>query len=251
MSARQPARRRKPAPSALPACLTGARSTRLLVELAHDLRSPLTAILTLAESLQSGVSGPVSPAQAAQLALIHASALRLCETTSDTLELARGTEGNAEPVQPLSLATSLADVRATVLPMATEKGLAVELVTEGRDRCLGQERGLRRVLLNLATNALKATQQGRVTLVAREIGGDRVEFAVIDTGPGLRLAAVRALWRPFQPTARGPHAIFSSSGLGLAICRKLVDEMGGTLTVASQVGSGTRFAFTLVLPVTK
>lgn len=250
MSPRRATQRAKAAPP-LPACLCGTRSTRLLVELAHDLRSPLTAILTLAESLQGGLSGPLTPAQQAQLALIHASALRLCETTSDTLELARGSEGTPEAPHALSIPAILADVRATVLPMATEKELEVAVVVECRPHRLGHERGLRRVLLNLATNALKATQQGQVTLVAREGAGEAVEFAVIDTGPGLRLAAVRALWRPFQPTARGPHAIFSSSGLGLAICRKLVEEMGGALTVKSQVGSGTTFAFDLILPVTE
>jgi signal transduction histidine kinase len=248
MSPRRTARAHTAPPTALPACLCGSRSTRLLVELAHDLRSPLTAILTLAESLQSGRSGPLTRAQEAQLSLIHASALRLCETTSDTLELARGTEGEGESTRPLSIREVLEDVRATVLPMATEKDLAVVIAFEGHDRRLGRERGLRRVLLNLATNALKATRQGSVTLTVTETRGDRMEFAVTDTGPGLRLAAVRALWRPFQPTARGPHAIFSSSGLGLAICRKLVGEMGGTLTVTSKQGSGTRFAFVVTLP---
>jgi signal transduction histidine kinase len=216
--------------------------------LAHDLRSPLTAILTLAESLQDGRSGPLTPGQQTQLSLIHASALRLCETTSDTLELARGEEGAVESLQELSVNGILADVRATVMPMATEKQLEVTITADCRDRRRGMERGLRRVLLNLATNALKATQQGSVQLSAIDTGAGKIEFSVVDTGPGLRLAAVRALWRPFHPTSRGPHAIFSSSGLGLAICRKLVAEMGGELKVASKPGTGTRFHFEIPLP---
>lgn len=245
---------RRPAPAGeapLPACLTGSRSTRLLVELAHDLRSPLTAILTLAESMQDGRSGALTEAQRTQLALIHASALRLCETTSDTLELARGGEGAAEPMRGLSLAGILTDVRTTVLPMAQEKELAVELKVEGEDRRMGMERALRRVLLNLATNALKATREGKVEIAATAVGRERVRFEVIDTGPGLRLEALRALWRPFLPSATGPHAIFTSSGLGLAICRKLVAEMGGELRVASKLGKGTRFVFEITLPATK
>jgi signal transduction histidine kinase len=233
---------------ALPACLTGARSTQMLVEMAHDLRSPLTAILTLAESLQSGRSGPLTPGQHKQLGLIYASALRLCETTSDTLEFARGEEGGQNPRHPFSVAQVLRDVRTTVLPMAEEKELNVRVAGPAHDRRHGEERALRRVLLNLTTNALKMTERGGVDLVVEEEAGDLLRFTVEDTGPGISPAALKTLWHPFRPTARGPHSMFSSSGLGLAICRKLVAQMGGKIMVASELGVGTRFSFSIPLP---
>jgi signal transduction histidine kinase len=238
-----------PRTAPLPPCLTGERCTQFLVELAHDIRSPLTAILTLAESLQSGVSGPLTPAQQNQLALIHASALRLCGTTSDTLDLARGDAGEADAPQRLSLRTLLEEVRETVMPMAAEKGVAVTLVVEGADARLGQDRRIRRTLLNLATNALKATDQGRVDLIARSAGTGTMRFEVVDTGPGMDLQTLRHLWKPFRPTARGRHSAFSSAGLGLAICRKLVAEMGGELRVSTELGVGSRFHFTIPLPL--
>jgi signal transduction histidine kinase len=118
-----------------------------------------------------------------------------------------------------------------------------------RDRRQGEEFALRRVLLNLTTNALKATQRGSVGIMAEEEDGDRLRFTVDDTGPGISPAAMKTLWHPFRPNARGPHSIFSSSGLGLAICRKLVGQMGGRIQVASELGVGTRFSFTIPLPV--
>jgi signal transduction histidine kinase len=223
----------------------------MLVEMAHDLRSPLTAILTLAESLQSGRSGPLTSGQHKQLGLIYASALQLCETTSDTLELARGDEGGQSRRRPFSVERVLHDVRTTVLPMAEEKELDVRVAPPTRDRRHGEERALRRVLLNLTTNALKMTQQGGVDILVEEEAGDRLRFIVDDTGPGISPAAMKSLWHPFRPNARGPHSIFSSSGLGLAICRKLVDQMGGRIQVDSELGVGTRFSFTIPLPVAR
>src|SRR2546423_12903862 len=80
----------EPEPPDLAACLTGPHGLDLVVELAHDLRSPLTSILFLAEALQQGQGGPVTPEQTRQLGLIYSAALCLCATASDVLELARG-----------------------------------------------------------------------------------------------------------------------------------------------------------------
>lgn len=233
--------------SPLPACLTGSHSTQLLVELAHDLRSPLTAILTLAESLRSGVSGPLTHSQRRQLALIHASALRLCGTTSDTLELAQGDAGARPAPQRFSVAEVLKDVRATVLPMAEEKEIRLEVRCNVTTPRLGDVRALRRTLLNLTTNGVKATERGGVRVTAQPGTDGTVTFAVRDTGPGMDLATLQTLWQPFRPMADGRHSVFSSSGLGLSICRKLVTRMGGELRVSSALGTGSRFSFTIPL----
>jgi signal transduction histidine kinase len=241
------AQRVAPDVARLPACLAGPRSTQLLVELAHDLRSPLTSMLVLAESLLSGVSGRLSAGQEQQLRLLYAAALRLCETTSDTLELARETGAPADEVTEFVVARVIDDVRRTVLPMAEEKGLRVECEVDIAEVRAGSVRALQRTLLNLTTNALKAAEQGVVRISARARRGALVEFAVTDDGPGMTLETLRTLWEPFRPVARGRHSIFSSSGLGLAICRKLVTQMGGAIRVRTELGRGSRFAFTVPL----
>ena len=243
--------RARPAASPLPACLSGPRSTQLLVELAHDLRSPLTSMLVLAESLLSGSSGQLSPAQEQQIRLLYTAALRLCETTSDTLELAREHSAPAEAESTFAVARVVDDVRLTVLPMAEEKGIRVATDVEVAEVRSGSLRALRRTLLNLTTNALKASERGTVRISARARRGALVEFTVTDEGPGMTLETLRTLWEPFRPVAQGRHAIFSSSGLGLAICRKLVAQMGGEIRVRTALGRGSSFSFTVPLPRTR
>jgi len=239
----------EPEPQDLTACLAGPNGLELVVELAHDLRSPLTSILFLAEALQQGQGGTVTPEQSRQLGLIYSAALCLCATASDVLELARG--GNRlvdRSPAPFSVAETFASVRSMVLPIAHEKGLAVRLVHPVPERRVGHARALSRVLLNLATNAVKFTDTGFVELAARPIDSNRLEFSVQDTGAGVDPALLRTLYQPVRPTPAGGRHHFSSSGLGLAICRKLVKAMGTELQVETRPNWGTRFFFEVECP---
>jgi signal transduction histidine kinase len=230
--------------------LSGSDGLELLADVAHDLRSPLTSILFLAETLQRGQSGDVNDVQHRQLGLIYMAALGLSSVASDIIELTRG--GNQlvekEPV-PLSVAAVLEAVQDIVRPMAEEKRLAVRLAGPATDERLGHPVALSRVLLNLTTNALKFTDQGYVEIVTQEIGLGRVEFAVRDSGKGIDPALVSSLYEPLRAAAgRGRGQRFSQTGLGLTICRKLVEAMGSELRVETRPGWGTRFFFELDLP---
>ncbi|HEV8265273.1 MAG TPA: HAMP domain-containing sensor histidine kinase [Gemmatimonadales bacterium] len=239
-------------PRDLAACFTDRHGLDLVVEMAHDLRSPLTSILFLAEALQRGHSGVVNETQRRQLGLIRSAALGLCAAASDVLEMTRG--GNRlvqREATPFSISDVLASVRDLVTPLAEEKGLDLRFLAPELGERVGHERAVARVLLNLTTNALKYTDQGLVEVAARETGESRIEFSVRDTGPGMDPEAVRALYQPFPQRASGLGAggqYFSSSGLGLAICRKLVTALGSELTVRTWPGGGTRFAFEIDLP---
>src|SRR5690606_34479880 len=147
--------------------LSGPDGLELVVEVAHDLRSPLTSILFLAETLQRGRSGPVNEVQERQLGLIYSAAFGLSAMASDVIELARGGDrlASAEPV-PFSVADVIHSVRDIVQPMAEEKGLAVVIHTPDSDFRVGHPGALNRVLLNLTTNALKFTSEGQVEVSA-------------------------------------------------------------------------------------
>lgn len=231
--------------------LSGPDGAELLVEVAHDLRSPLTAILFLAETLLRGRSGPVNAVQERQLGLIYSAAFGLSSVASDVLELVRGSERvmDLEPA-PFSLHELLEHIRGIVLPMAEEKGLRLDLSAPTPDLRVGHQVALTRVLLNLTTNALKFTNEGVVTVRATAVDARRVEFSVQDTGRGIPPAAMATLFEPFRrrPDARHQFA-FSGSGLGLSICRKFVDAMQSTLEVETAPHQGTRFYFVLDLPV--
>jgi signal transduction histidine kinase len=108
---------------------------------------------------------------------------------------------------------------------------------------------LSRVLLNLTTNALKFTAEGFVEVVARQTAPRRIEFSVRDTGRGIPPQSMATLFEPFRRRQKPGEYAFSGSGLGLSICRKLVEAMGSSLQIETQQGQGTRFHFELDLPV--
>jgi signal transduction histidine kinase len=222
----------------------------LVVEVAHDLRSPLTSILFLAETLQRARSGAVNPVQERQLGLIYSAAFGLSSVASDVIELARGGDRlvDLDPI-PFSVTDILESVRDIVQPIAEEKSLTVKLSTPEADFRIGHPVALSRVLLNLTTNALKFTAEGFVEVVARQTVARRIEFSVRDTGRGIPPQSMATLFEPFRRRQKPGEYAFSGSGLGLSICRKLVEAMGSVLQVETQQGIGTRFHFELDLPL--
>ena len=221
----------------------------LVVEVAHDLRSPLTSILFLAETLQRGRSGPVNNIQERQLGLIYSAAFGLSSVASDVIELARGGDRlvDLDPI-PFSVTDILESVRDIVQPIAEEKNLTVQVTAPESDFRIGHPVALSRVLLNLTTNALKFTAEGFVELSAIQRTGRSVEFSVRDTGRGIPPQSMATLFEPFRRRQKPGEYAFSGSGLGLSICRKLVEAMGSVMQVETAPGYGTRFYFVLDLP---
>ena len=221
----------------------------LIVELAHDLRSPLNSILFLSEVLRSGQSGEVSDHQKRQLGLIYSATLGMVSVVGDVMDLAGEYKGvTDEEAAPFSLGQVFESVREMVLPMGDEKGIELEFELPEYDRCIGHPGPLGRVLLNLTTNALKFTEEGRVTVSAVKVGRDQMEFSVRDTGRGIPEGKQAALFQPFRKSENREGYFFSGSGLGLSIARRLVAAMDSELEIESTVGEGTRFYFRVELP---
>ncbi len=232
--------------------LTGPDGLDLVVEVAHDLRSPVTSVIFLAETLARGQSGEINDLQKRQLRLIYSAALGLSSMASDVIELARGGDQLVErEASPFSVAEILESVTDMVRPIAEEKGLVLRTEAPPSDHRLGRPVALSRVLLNLTTNALKFTDEGFVEIMTRATGRTHVEFSVRDTGHGISDEALASLYQPFRRTrARAGRSgyYFSGTGLGLAMCRKLVEAMGTELQLETKAGWGTRFYFTIDLP---
>jgi signal transduction histidine kinase len=222
----------------------------LMVEIAHDLRSPLTSILFLSELLHNGHSGEVNELQRRQLALIYSAALGLSGLVSNSIELASGGErlADTEP-RPFSIVQTLEAVQDIVRPMAEEKGLTLHLLAQALDLRIGHPVALSRALLNLACNALKFTEDGFVEIAAVAKHGAYVEFSVRDTGPGIDPQALNRLYQPFPRSGVRSGFTFSGTGLGLAISRKLIAAMGSELQVETELSWGTCFRFEVNLPL--
>lgn len=232
--------------------LSGPDGLTLVVAVAHDIRSPLTSIRCLAETLERGHSGPVTDVQRKQLRLIYSASLGLTSMASDVIEMARRGDqlSEQEPV-PFSVAEVLEAVVDMVRPIAEEKGLAVRFTPPPSDQRTGRPIALSRVLLNLATNALKFTDEGSIEIVCRPTSLSRLEFSVKDTGRGISDEALSSLYRPFRRTsgrAARSGFLFSGTGLGLAMCRKLLEAMDAELQFETAANVGTRFFFEIELP---
>ena len=232
--------------------LSGMEAPKLLAEVAHDMRSPLGSILFLSERLRNGQSGPVTSLMTRQLGLVYSAALGLSGLANDVMELARGGLRLMDhPPIPFSVTDIMQQTLNIVRPMAEEKGLLLEATVPEVDARLGFPAALGRVLLNLTTNALKFTEQGSVRLTAEPLDRTRLEFSVADTGRGIPPAVMHTLFEAFRLRGKNNDYFFSSAGLGLATCHKLIAAMGSELKVDSVVDRGTRFYFQLDLPAAR
>src|SRR5712691_11295002 len=230
--------------------LAGLDGFEFLIEFVHDMRSPLSSLQLLADRLQQGWSGPLTPLQLRQLRLMYAAAHALNTVTTNALQLTRECDQLEEPeARPFSVTKLLSEVQDVVRTLAAQKGLEVAFIRPNIDRRLGHPIELQRILLNLVTNALKFTRAGTITVIATDRDESHVEFAVQDTGPGIHSSAQQTLFQPFRKSSGARRAIFSATGLGLVITQRLVAALGGQLTYDTAPGKGTRFFFTLDLPV--
>lgn len=225
--------------------LTGSESASALVAIAHDIRSPLSSILILVDSLRRrhGAWGEIHERQ---LGLIYGATQGLATLASDLMDAARGEELLSAAPMPFSIAETMRSVAAIVQPIAEEKGLELMITPPATDARVGHATSLHRVLLNLASNALRYTDSGTVTLGCRETSPDTLRFWVHDTGKGLPPNVRATLFDAFRPEETSLR--FSSSGLGLATVRALLAALDSDLRVQTAEGQGTLMSFDLVMP---
>jgi signal transduction histidine kinase len=226
--------------------LSGQDAQQLVVEMAHDMRSPLGSILFLVDTIRRGQSGTVTQVQERQLGLVYGAALGLSTLASDVVDAINGDRLVDGLRTPFSITEVLLGVCAIVRPLAEEKNLVLNTTFPQIDGRLGYPSALSRVLLNLTTNALRYTERGSVAVGATEHSPTLIEFWIEDTGRGIPDNVLAMLFDGFRPGSVGIR--FSSAGLGLAICRNLLEKMGSSLLVDTAVEEGTRFSFRIELP---
>jgi len=221
--------------------------SQFLANMSHEIRTPLNGILGVADVL---ASAKLSSQQGELVGVIQTSGALLNALLTDLLDLARVEAGAAElRPEPTSLAELVRAVRGLYAPRAKQKGLALTIEMDeadcGRVACDGMR--LRQVVGNLVSNAVKFTEAGEVAIrVTRS--GDRVTFAVRDTGVGFDEAQKASLFGRFQQGDDSSTRRHGGAGLGLAICKEYVGLMGGELDCVSAPGLGSTFAFTIDLP---
>ena len=227
--------------------------TRFLSTMSHEIRTPINGVLGGAELL---LASDLDPRQRECLEVITRSGDSLLATLNDMLDFAKLEAGELElETIPFDLATLAFDVIELMRPRATGKRLEfiVDLDPGLPPRLLGDPTRLRQTLGNLVSNAIKFTDQGLVLVKARlvAVAGDRVGFtlAVTDTGTGIPLEAQANLFQPFTQLDGSAARKYGGAGMGLALCRRFLDAMGGRITLDSAEGRGSTFTLHLELPV--
>ncbi|MEI6412713.1 MAG: response regulator [Pseudomonadota bacterium] len=220
-----------------------------LANMSHEFRTPLNAILGFAQILEHDTRIPADERR--HIATIHRSGHHLLTLINDVLEISRIEAGRVQiQTESFDLPAVLTAVTDMILVRTEAKGLA--FTTESPSHLphyvVGDAHHLSQVLINLLGNAVKYTDQGRICLTLTLLPGQHIGFAVTDTGPGIAQEDQGRVFQAFYQTGSG-MAKGDGTGLGLTISREFVRLMGGDLTVESQWGAGSRFAFALPLPV--
>jgi signal transduction histidine kinase len=228
-----------------PTNMLGESELRVVSDVVHDLRSPLSSILLLSEALYDRYHSRGDEVAQRQAGLIHGAALAMHALVTDARDLARGGQTLMDPAPvSFSLSEVIGTISCLVRPLAEEKGLTFGVTVPEHIVSIGHPTALTRVLLNLVTNGLKFTETGFVEVAATVAGDGRTTFTVRDTGVGLppRIAALldgEPLRRSVDPASvSGEFGI----GLGLLLCARLVHLMQGTIRVLETSCEGTCLA---------
>ena len=222
--------------------------SEFLAAMSHEIRTPMNGILGM---LRIVGDSALSDDQRARLAVIQSSSQTLLGILNDILDYSKIETGEIllEP-RDFDLRQLVEDIQALMRFRATEEGLRLETRIAGDvpEFVRGDAGKLSQILLNLIGNGIKFTQQGRVALTI-EMAGETADgevslnFAIEDTGPGIPRAEQQRLFEPFYQVDPRNARRHGGTGLGLAISRRLVAAMGGTLSVESEPGRGSRFFF--------
>lgn len=241
-----------------------------LANVSHELRTPLAAIVGFVEMLRDGAYGELTPRQVGPVERIETSANHLRELVDDILDLSKLAAARKEVHrEPIALRPFVLDVASEIEPLVQEKGLALSIaVGTTLPRLRTDPAHLRQILVNLLGNSVKYTERGSISIRARMIDasgseaqraqlperlpaahGVWIAMSVHDTGIGIGPENQERVFDEFEQVNAGPRgdSIRRGTGLGLSISRRLVQLLGGDISLESEPGKGS--TFTLWLPV--
>lgn len=219
--------------------------TNFVNAVSHDLRTPLTSIVGLAEFLEDELGGPLPPQQHEFVLQIEKNAKRLEFMVDDLLDFARLEAGTFNlKLERADFGALVREILASLQPLATEAKLSLKTSSPEQPLTVWMDpQRIERVLVNLINNAIKFTPAGGSIQVRTESRGNQIVCEVTDTGPGIASEDRPKLFQRFSQLKSG--VLKGGTGLGLSISKTLVEAHGGQIGVRSQVGAGSTFWFTL------
>jgi len=225
--------------------------SRFLSYMSHEFRTPLGSILSITSLLKDEIDGPLSDEQQKQVAFVSGAAQELSDMVDDLLDLAKIEAGritiSAAWFDMFDLFSAL---RGMFRPIVNAS--AVDLIFEepvGLPRLYTDDKKLAQILRNFVSNSLKFTQRGEVRVSAKLEGDDQIRFAVTDTGVGIPQEMHGALFEDFSQIDSPLQKRLRGTGLGLSLCKRFAELLGGQVGVESQPGQGSTFFVIIPLAI--
>ncbi len=217
-----------------------------LATMSHELRTPMNSIIGFSGILLKELAGPLNDEQKKQIGMVKSSGEHLLGLINDVLDISKIEAGKLEvSYHPFDYLLCLEKSIDFLLPQASKKGLTISSEISNMEITLvSDERRVEQVLLNLLSNAIKFSDKGEIK-VKVHLENDTIITQVIDQGIGISKEDISKLFVPFTQIKVGINRPHEGTGLGLAISNSIIQKLGGTIIVDSQVGSGSNFTFKL------